>query len=112
MLLLTLDLFLNLCPWITELKGAEVFHAIGSCHQWSAGSVVPVLVRRMQFSFALLPVNFMPLHIKCGELWLECSARVVTPWACMSFMCFNLPFNKFEVCKQSATERCYFGIHK
>lgn len=89
-----------------------MFHAIRSCHQWSAGSVVPVLVRRMQFSFALLPVNFVLLHTKCGEEWHECSACAVTPWACMNFMCFNLPFNKFEVCKQSPTERCKLAIHK
>lgn len=71
-----------------------------------------MLVRRMQFSFALLPVNFMPLHTKCGEEWLECSACAVTPWVCMSFMCFNLPFNESEVCKQSPTERRYIAIHK
>lgn len=29
-------------------RGAEVFHAIRSCHQWAAGSPVPALVRRMQ----------------------------------------------------------------
>lgn len=55
---------------------------------------------------ALLPVNFMPLRTK-DEEWLA-----VKPWACMSSMCFNLPFNKFEVCKQSPTERCYLAICK
>lgn len=48
MLLLTLDL-LEICVLGLQLNGAEVFHAIRSCYQWSVGSVVPVLVRRMLF---------------------------------------------------------------
>lgn len=71
-------------------------HPLRSCHQWSAGGVVPALLRRMRFSFALSPVNFVSLHTKCGEEWLECSACVVTEMSSLSFaiisVCFGFVF--------------------
>lgn len=76
--------------------------------------MVPVLAGRMQVAQCSPVIDDLVPHpfAQNREEWLERSAHAVILWVYKSFICFNSPFNKFEVCKWSPAKRCQLSETK